>query len=101
MATSPPPLPPQTWPCGVNLLLLLVLANHCLRGGNGTDSVFVLALVGLTLAANVLGACLALLRRKWAVAAWYGLGLVVTLGLIGVVLMGVSPVTERPETLDE
>jgi hypothetical protein len=56
-------------------LLLLQLASK----GEGNAS-FISLVVVLASGANLLGILLALFRRKWLVAGWYGLALVVVLG---------------------
>lgn len=57
----------------------------------------------LAVGVNVIGAVVALLQRKWAVAAWYGLGLLVMIALVCValVVVGANPIEQRPETIDE
>ena len=77
----PPPVTPPsrayTWPAALNAcwLLLLLLAGK----GEGNAS-FISLVVVLASGANILGLLLALFRRKWLVAGWYGLALVVVLG---------------------
>jgi hypothetical protein len=78
--SSPPPFSPRTWPIALNVFLLMVLVATY-QG----DSYYLLLFVPLTLAINLMGAVVALFRRKWAVAAWYGVGLLVTVGIIIVV----------------
>ena len=46
-------------------------------GKQGADPIMLLFFEVLIIGANLLGILIALWRRKWALAAWYGLALVV------------------------
>jgi hypothetical protein len=69
--------PAHTWPValGIGWLLLLLAASK--DGGNAS---FISVVIVLGSATNLLGLLIALLRRRWAVAGWYGLALLVVLG---------------------
>ncbi|WP_201981239.1 hypothetical protein [Hymenobacter rubidus] len=94
-ATNRPALVSLAWPIGLNLVLLLLLLGNCLQS-EGPDGWSMLAVIMLTIAVNLLGALVALVQRKWALAVWYGLALLVVLGLQWVALTVVEiPLNRR------
>jgi hypothetical protein len=72
--TSPPSS--HSWPLWVNVFFTPFLLA-IVFGKQGADPVMLLLFEVLILGANLLGVLVALWQRKWAVAAWYGLALVV------------------------
>ena len=83
--SSQPPSPAYTWPASLNVcwLVLLLLTS-------GTDS-FIVIIIALASGSNLLGILIALLRRRWAVAKWYSLALIVVLLSGAVALTLVEP----------
>lgn len=93
-----PTLASLAWPIGLNLLLLLLLLGNCLQR-EGPDGWSMLAFTLLAIAVNLLGVLVALIQRKWTLAAWYGLALLVVLGLQWVALTIVEiPLNRRVVT---
>ena len=66
--------PAHTWPAALGVVWLLLLLAAGKDGGN--TSFLALTMV-LGSATNLLGVFIALLRRRWAVAGWYSLALLV------------------------
>jgi hypothetical protein len=87
------PSPAHAWPVILNIgwLLLLLIASKW-----GIAS-FIIVVVVLASAGNLLGILIALLRRRWAVAKWYSLALLVVLSLGAVALT----LVEIPSYQDE
>jgi glucose-6-phosphate-specific signal transduction histidine kinase len=79
------PSRPYIWPASLNVcwLVLLLLAS-------GTAS-FSVVIVVLASAGNLLGILIALLRRRWPVAQWYSLALLVVLILGAIALTLIEP----------
>jgi hypothetical protein len=86
-----PPSPAYIWPASLNVcwLVLLLLAS-------GTAS-FIVAIVVLASGGNLLGILIALLQRRWAVAKWYSLALLVVLIAGAVALTLVEPLLYQDE----
>jgi hypothetical protein len=70
---------PPAWPIRVNVFLLILLFGNYLQKA-GPDAWYMLEFIILAIAVNLVGAVIALLRRKWTLAAWYVLALFVILG---------------------
>jgi glucose-6-phosphate-specific signal transduction histidine kinase len=77
--------PAYAWPASLTAcwLVLLQLAS-------GTAS-FIAIIILLASSTNLLGLCIALFRRRWAVAKWYSLALVGVLLCGAVALILVEP----------
>jgi hypothetical protein len=75
--------PAPTWPIALNLFWFLLILIQSRGPG---EAAFITLFVCAASLTNVLGALIALLQRKWRVAAWYGLGLLFILSAGAVAL---------------
>ena len=99
--SSPPPISPRVWPIGLNIFLSVFLVSNHFEHAGGAHPIYLFFYVALTTTVNVFGALAAMWGRKWSLAAWYGVGLLFMVTLVGLVLIGSHPIEQRPETIDE
>lgn len=80
--------PAAIWPVSLNLLCWLLILKVLMASTNDPiDALLIGFAVAGASAINLLGALIALFRRKQAIAAWYGVTFLATL-VIGVVAIG-------------
>lgn len=78
-----PNSPTYTWPVLLNTILLFLLL---IMSKGRADSFFSGLFMLFSSAVNLLGMFVALVRGKWRVAGWYGLALLIMIGIGAVTL---------------